>query len=230
MADLNLSPFAPGPNDTPEAGLYAGNARELMHDVPDHSIDCIFTDPVYGNTEDYEWLAREAARVLKKNRACLAFASKVRLCECRAAMDEHLSYRTTLYYTVIAKQARPARGQGVIPWTTPCLVYASGVYQCKPFIPDTYVSEKPPLATFGWQKNTGVAIKWIEAHNRHGGVVLDPFCGSGSFLIAAQALGMPFLGFEIDYRRATKARKRIRAQPPLFTLRSAEQVALFREE
>lgn len=225
-----VGPFIAGPNDAATAGLYAGNARELISDVPDGSIDVVFTDPIYANVADYGWLAREAARVLKKNRACLAFSSKVTLCQCRAVMDEFLDYRTTLYYTVVAKQARPAIGMGVIPWTTPCLVYAKGVYQCDPFIPDTFISRKPPLASFGWQKNTGVALKWIEAHNRHGGVVLDPFCGSGSFLVAAQALGMPFLGFEIDERRAAEARRRVRAQPPLFTLGVAGQAALFEEE
>jgi site-specific DNA-methyltransferase (adenine-specific) len=52
--------------------------------------------------------------------------------------------------------------------------------------------------------------------------ILDPYCGSGSTLIAAKKLGRHFLGFEISPEYCAIARKRtaaVEAQPNLFTPR-----------
>ena len=49
--------------------------------------------------------------------------------------------------------------------------------------------------------------------------ILDPFCGSGTTLVAAKKLGRHFLGFEISHDYCEIARKRlaeIDAQPSLF--------------
>jgi len=45
-------------------------------------------------------------------------------------------------------------------------------------------------------------------------VVLDPFAGSGTNLLAAQLLGMEYIGFEIDPDIYDTARRRL-AQRPL---------------
>lgn len=70
---MKLGPYELGPNDTPENGIYTGDARELAKAIPDESVDLIFTDPVYDRIEDYAWLAETAARVLKPDSACLFF-------------------------------------------------------------------------------------------------------------------------------------------------------------
>jgi site-specific DNA-methyltransferase (adenine-specific) len=49
-----------------------------------------------------------------------------------------------------------------------------------------------------------------------GGMVLDPFCGSGSTGIAATREGFDFVGIERDPRYVSIARERIRSDAPLF--------------
>lgn len=58
--------------------------------------------------------------------------------------------------------------------------------------------------------------------------ILDPFCGSGTTLVAAKKLGRHFLGFEISEEYCRIARERIalaEAQPSLFEA-AAEQLRL----
>jgi site-specific DNA-methyltransferase (adenine-specific) len=49
-----------------------------------------------------------------------------------------------------------------------------------------------------------------------GGLVLDPFCGSGSTGIAALKEGFEFVGIEIDPHYASIAEKRIKGDNPMF--------------
>ena len=57
------------------------------------------------------------------------------------------------------------------------------------------------------------------------GVVLDPFCGSGTTGVACSAEGMRFIGIELDPAHAEMARRRIEADSPLlaFAERAAAQ-------
>ena len=50
-----------------------------------------------------------------------------------------------------------------------------------------------------------------------GGIVLDPFCGSGSTLVAAQREDRGFIGIDQDPKWTAVARRRIEADAPLLT-------------
>jgi DNA modification methylase len=214
-ATTQLGPYLLGPNDENQ-GVYAGDARQLSWVIPDESISLVFTDPIYDRIDDYRWLAETSARVLKPDSACVVWCSKVKLSDCQRAMEKYLNYQTTLFYTVMAKNVKPAWHIGIMSWTTPCLVFAKGRYKCEPFLVDTWITSNGPQSRFAWQKNTPVSIKWIDSFNKHRGIVVDPFTGSGSFPAACKILGMPWLAFEIDPQTAEDARQRVRqTQLPL---------------
>ena len=60
------------------------------------------------------------------------------------------------------------------------------------------------------QKPVKLLQALIELTTRKGQIVLDPFCGSGSTLVAAQATGRRFIGFDIDAEAVAVAKERLR--------------------
>jgi len=62
------------------------------------------------------------------------------------------------------------------------------------------------------QKPVEVLEPLIRTYCPSDGLVLDPFCGSGSTLVAARACGRHYLGIELDAGHVTTARRRLSEQ------------------
>jgi adenine-specific DNA-methyltransferase len=61
------------------------------------------------------------------------------------------------------------------------------------------------------QKPTSALMPLISSFFPQGGVVLDPFAGSGSTLVDAKQLGRRFLGFELDPQHHSAATAHLEA-------------------
>jgi adenine-specific DNA-methyltransferase len=64
------------------------------------------------------------------------------------------------------------------------------------------------------QKPLSVLLPLVETFSQPGGLVLDPFAGSGSSLVAAKMLGRNFLGIELDSNYHAIAKQRLEAELP----------------
>lgn len=67
----------------------------------------------------------------------------------------------------------------------------------------------PELGSMAWSRAMGraaadLAVHWLRERGAH--QLVAPFCGMGTALAAAQALGMPAIGIERNPGRAAKAR------------------------
>ena len=60
------------------------------------------------------------------------------------------------------------------------------------------------------QKPVRLMRALIELTTREGQVVLDPFCGSGTTLVAAKNLSRRFIGFEAEQSYVEVARRRLK--------------------
>ena len=60
------------------------------------------------------------------------------------------------------------------------------------------------------QKPLALLERLVAAHSRPGELVLDPFCGSGTTLVAARALGRRALGIDASEAAVVLARRRLR--------------------
>ena len=98
------------------------------------------------------------------------------------------------------------------------LNHGVGPYNEEAFL--RYVSSPDNIITCGFlpkegglhptQKPMRLMQALIELVTKPGQIVLDPFAGSGSTLVAAQKLGRHFLGFELDPKHIETCRNRVK--------------------
>lgn len=91
------------------------------------------------------------------------------------------------------------RRGGRLKWTDEKMA-VSNIDRTRPVLDRVHPNEKP----------LGLSLKYIGLHTLPGDLVLDPFTGSGTTLIAALELGRRAIGIELDERWVSVAVDRIR--------------------
>lgn len=203
-----------------------GDCVEVMKSMEANSIDFILTDPPYlvrykardgrvvTNDDNDAWLKpafAEMYRVLKPGSFCVSFYGW-------QAADRFIAAWRDAGFRIVGHVVFRKR-------------YASSVsfFQCRH--EQAYLLAKGPVAlphdaipdVLDWQytgnrlhptqKPLAVLRPLIESFCRPAGIVLDPFCGSGSTLVAANDLGRSCIGIELDHRHCETARMRLTAPP-----------------
>jgi len=220
-----LGPYILGPNDTPENGIYLGDAHVLAEAIPDKSIDLIFTDPVYQNIDDYRWLAETGARVLKDDRACLVWIANPRIDLVIETMKPILDFVMPLNYVKIGG-TNLIFSRRIFGWSKMCLWFEHGKSMPHHAIPDTILSGAMPATAHKWNKNPEAVIKWLYAFTLDDAIVFDPFTGSGTIPSCCIMRNRQYLAFEILPDVVEMARERVRnTQSPLF-IQQEEQLEL----
>lgn len=210
-----LGPYLLGPNGENQ-GIYTGDARELVEAIPDESVDLIFTDPVYQNIEDYEWLAETGGRVLKPSGDCLAYFGMYHGASVLGAMMKHLTWRWLLNEKKMTS--------GSLIWSyqlfshvIPIAWFTKGSVRKGPRRLDFKWSQgEGRMVNHPWAKGARRASYWLSHFGMADDVLWEPFCGGGAMVAACKRLGRRWLAFEIDPEVAEVARQRVvLTQPPL---------------
>jgi adenine-specific DNA-methyltransferase len=203
-----------------------GDCVEVMKDMRSGSVDLILTDPPYlvnyhdrtgrqvRNDDNADWLEPAFAqmhRVLKDGGSCLCF---------------YAWNRVDLFMAAWKKAGFRVAGHVVFPKK-----YASGARFTEYRHEQAYLLTKgnaapprhPPPDVIPWsytgnrlhptQKPVGIFNPIIEAFTKPGDTVLDPFCGSGSTLVAARDLGCHYIGIELDEAHHGTAYWRLKTDP-----------------
>jgi DNA modification methylase len=203
-----------------EHGVYVlGDARELIKDIPDKSIDAIITDPpwgVYGydQFDDPKVLFEvqdELYRVLKENSWLIFFYTPKRLPEILNSL-KRFNYVWMMPYIFFSFGTLSRNPLGSQASYSIILVYSKGKPKIKVARRDTIFSyELPILADTKVKepqfKPTGTVAELLTVFTREGDTILDPFAGYGSIPLVCELFNRKWIAFDIDPLKYEIAKK-----------------------
>lgn len=199
-----------------------GNCIDIMRNLPAQSVDFILTDPPYmaayksrdnrsiRNDNNAAWLApsfAEMHRVLKNDSCAISFYGWPKVDLFFAAWKRagfriagHMIFRKDYSSKTAFLQYRH---EGAF-----LLIKGNPPFPASP-LPDvmewTYTGNK----LHPTQKSVHILKPLIETFTKPGQLVLDPFAGSGSTCVAAQAIGRNYIGIELDAAYCGVASRRL---------------------
>lgn len=185
--------------------LHHGDFQTVTADMPPESVDLIFTDPPYGR----EWLGLwddlglAAARLLKPDGLLVAFTGKLHFPYCMDALSANLTYH---WLCSVGYEGAGRTVFGVRFWGQwrPLLVFRKGEVRKHRYAFDFQhqpVAAAADQSLHPWAQSDFAASYYIGALSEPGDTVLDPMCGTGTFVRTAAALGRRGIGIEADASR-----------------------------
>jgi hypothetical protein len=199
-----------GRNTPIDDRIIIGDMREVGAQIADNSIDLIFTDPPYPGEFLPLWgsLSELAARVLKPGGLCLAYSGQIFLPDTLRLLGQNLEYLWTFAIRHAGGNQRIFKVNVNTGWKPIlCFVKPPLTIWWDSFIDITSGEREKDLHE--WQQAESEAAYFIEKLCPAGGMVLDPFAGSGTTLSAAKKLGMKYTGIEVNPDDAQRATERL---------------------
>ena len=202
--------------------IITGDCITILRNFSSESVDFVITDPPYltsyrprdgrtvTNDANDAWLRpafAELFRVLRPDTFCVTFygwpAADLFLSAFRQAGFRPVSHLS--FVKTYASFTGYTRAQHEVAY-----VLAKG----RPAKPAEPISDVLTWRYTGnklhpTEKPISVLVPLVASFSTFGSLVLDPFCGSGSSLLAARTIGRQFIGIELEEAYAQAARRRI---------------------
>lgn len=222
-----------------------GDARQLIKDIPDGSVDLILSDPPYGvNSDDPNFSKRQANKHVYDDDPAKArelmeflFIEGWRVTKARANLFMFLDSKHLNFAMELASRCawtpfpRPIiwdkRSIGIGPWQTEGFqcVYEMFIFATKGQkgllrpVADRLEAKRVPTSKrlHAAQKPLKLLQQLIDISTIPGDMVLDPFAGSGSTLRAASLTKRRAIGFELDSAIHTAGVGFVYAAPEAYT-------------
>lgn len=236
MGVVRLGPYKLGPNDTPENGIYTGDARELAKAIPDESVDLVLTDPPFGIDFDYggtydddpqmyrhllDWIVEVSNRVVRPGGLCFVYVAQPQLYDIWPGAFPEGSRLFAACKNFV--QMRPTPVQFAFD---PVVFWRKDGPRLKPdsgrdwHVANTCITNSRGLNEAGWHpcpRPLDTVMYMVEHFSPVDGIVVDWFCGSATTALACHLLRRHWWSCEIVDEWAQLARDRVRqTQPPLF--------------
>jgi DNA modification methylase len=174
--------------------------------ISDDSVDLFLTDPPYDQIALYAELADLAAAKLKPGGLCLAYCGQSYLPAVLEAMSK-LTYHWT-FAIRFGGPHRPVYPKRIQNSWQPIAAFSKGK-SAADWITDHLESGGRQKGDHDHQKTLSDCEYLIEKLSPVGGLVVDPFCGSGTVPAACRRLKRRWMACEIDAQTARTARRRV---------------------
>lgn len=206
----------------PPNTILQGDCVEVMRRFRSCSVDFVLTDPPYlahycsrdgrtvANDSDGAWLKpafAEIFRVLRRDSFCISFYGWHQADKFIAAWRE-AGFRLAGHLT-FTKQYPSTERFLQYHHENAYLLAKGNPPQPTQRIPDVLEWKYSGNKLHPTQKPLCVLTPLIQCFSHPGDLVLDPFCGSGSTLLAAKLKGRSFMGIELDARYCNLASHRL---------------------
>ena len=203
--------------------LLHGDCIELLSAMASNLVDFVLTDPPYlanylsrdgrrvPNDSASDWVRpsfHEIYRVLRWNRFCVSFYGWHKADKFLAAWRE-VGFRVIGHLTFIKHYASTERFLRYQHENAYLLAKGNPQKPARS-IPDVLEWKYTGNNLHPTQKPVSVLTPLVESFSNPRDLVLDPFCGSGSTLLAARELNRRFLGIELSKQYFDLAEHRLR--------------------
>jgi DNA modification methylase len=207
-----------------DAALYFGDAENVINDIK--KADCLITDPPYGldapagtiskersHKRDYDGYDDTHANLT--NKIIPIVKAALDICGGRGIVTSGGKHAFDYPKPAVLGGFYQPAACGMCAWgrltMQPVLFYGRDPKLGKTIQPITYVlTEKASDDRHPCSKPMGAAKWLIERGSVEGDTILDPFMGSGTFGVAALALGRKYIGIELNQDYFNIARERIK--------------------
>ncbi len=196
-----------------KATLWLGDFRYRCSEIPDSSVDVVFTDPLYAKDALPTWsdLGEIASKKLKPGGILLAYSGVLYLPQVHEMLGKHLNYlwMAAIYHSGRTKLVRSVQIQQA--WK-PILVYHKPPLRLywRAFV--DMVSGGQEKEHHQFEQAVGEALHYIRAFCPKDGLLWDPMMGSATTIVAGLSadLGLTCIGCEIDKAAYATAEQRVK--------------------
>ena len=213
-----------------------GDCLEFMKQMPDNSIDLLCTDPPYNQSfagkgslaKKYEYRKKEIKNISNFNPKDFLKIVKPKLKIFNAyiwtsknLLKDYIQFAEDNKYNwnLLIWNKRnpiPAYNNTYLPDVEYCIfIRQTGAhwthklgYECYRKVMNANVAKNEQ--GHPTQKHQWMIAKMIKISSKETDIILDPFLGSGTTAVAAQALGRNFIGIEISEKYCEIAKQRLR--------------------
>lgn len=186
--------------DISESKTRVGDFRDVLTDLPDASVDLIFTDPPYdkGAVELYADLAEFGRRVLKPGASLLAYCGQYALPQILPDMSAHLRFWWLCACVHEGGNHKSLAGVKTYVLWKPIVWFVKDTNWADEFVYDAVIRKTPDKTSHDWAQALEEPLHYIDKLCPSGGLVVDPFAGGGTTQLAAERLGRRFVGAELN--------------------------------
>jgi hypothetical protein len=193
-----------------------GDFREVLGEavVPSSTVDLLLTDPPYAENYLPLWgeLGAFAARVLKPGKLLASYAGNYHLLEAMNLLALHLNYVWTLA-VVYPGSPDTVFARRIKTYWKPVVLFSNGEYRPEEkleWLHDRIQGHGRSKAHDDWEQGLGESEYLIKALTYEGGLVVDPFLGSGTTGVASKRLKRRFVGCDSNEASVQMALSRLR--------------------